>query len=600
MVVTEEHYSERQDDVILRTPHVDDGAQIWELVDRMDLDSNSPYAYLLVSRHLAPTSVVAEHQGKVVGFVSGYRPPRNPDVLFVWQVGVDSSMRGRSIAKKMILHILDRDTCEGVRWIESTVTPQNKPSQRLFRSIARTLDTEIAVSPYFTRDVFPDAEEHKEEELYRIGPIDRVQDRDEQRGIRSSTFKRHESVVRSYCRLFPAVFERGEGHLLIDENGREHIDFLAAAGAMSYGHNNEKLRDALVSYIQAGGVVNSLDLYSTAKRQFLERFSQVILEPRDLDYRVMFPGPTGSDAVEAAVKLARKVSGRRLVVSFTGAAHGVTVGALALSGDRAQRAGAGVSFESARAMPYSGYHGGAVDTLALFESYLNDPDSGIDLPAAVIVETVQADGGVNVASDQWMQKLEQLCRTHGMYLIVDDVHVGCGRTGPFFSFEHSGIRPDMVVLSKALSGFGTPFSVLLIDSEIDAFTPGEHGSSFRGHNLAMVTATAALDYWTDDALAKEIEEKGAFIRERLERLVANRPWLGAEVRGRGLILGLDLGLGGAAPQVAKACFERGLLVDVCGPNDRVLKISPPLTIDRDAIDSGVRIIEEAVAQAAGA
>lgn len=598
--MTEQHYSERQDDVILRTPNVDDGAQIWELVDRMDLDSNSPYAYLLVSRHLAPTSVVAEHQGKVTGFVSGYRPPRNPDVLFVWQVGVDSSMRGRGLAKKMILHILDRDTCEGVRWIESTVTPQNKPSQRLFRSIARTLDTEIAVSPYFTREVFPDAEEHKEEELYRIGPIDRVQDRDEQRGVRSSTFKRHESVVRSYCRMLPAVFERGEGHLLYDENGREYLDFLGAAGAMSYGHNNPLLRDALVDYIQRGGIASSLDLYSTAKRQLLERFSQVILEPRDLDYRVMFPGPTGSDAVEAAIKLARKVSGRRLVVSFTGGAHGATLGALALSGDRARRQGCGVPLESARAMPYSGYHGGAVDTLALFESYLTDPESGFDRPAAVVVETVQADGGVNVASDQWLQKLQQLCRAHGMYLIVDDAHVGCGRTGPFFSFEPSGIRPDMVVLSKALSGYGTPLSMLLIDSEIDAFTPGEHGGSFRGHNLAMVTASAALEYWKDDTLAAEVEEKGALIRERLDRLVANRPWLGAEVRGRGLIVGLDLGPGGAAPQVARACFERGLLADVCGPNDRVLKLTPPLTIDREAIDAGLRIIEESVALAAGA
>ncbi len=598
--MTEEYYSERQDDVILRTPTVDDGAQIWELVDRLDLDLNSPYAYLLVSRHLSPNSCVAEHQGKVVGFVSGYRPPRNPDVLFVWQVGVDPAMRGRGLAKKMILHVLDRDTCEGVRWIESTVTPQNKASQLLFRSIARTLDTEIAVSPYFTRELFPDDEEHKEEELYRIGPIDRVQDRDEQRGIRSSAFKRYESVVRSYCRMYPAVFERGEGHLLIDENGNEKIDFLAAAGAVHYGHNNPMLRDALVDYIQRGGVANSLDLYSTAKRDFLETFSEVILEPREYDYRVMFPGPSGSDAVEAAIKLARKVSGRRLVVSFTGAAHGSTLGALALSGNRIRRQGCGVPLESARAMPYSGYHGGAVDTLALFESYLTDPQSGFDVPAAVIVETIQADGGVNVASDQWLQKLQQLCRSHGIYLILDEVQVGCGRTGPFFSFEPAGIRPDMVVLSKSLSGYGSPMSVLLIDSELDAWTPGEHDSSFRGNNLAMVTAAASLDYWRDDKLATDVEEKGVLVRERLERLAGNRPWLGAEARGRGLIVGLDLGQGLSGPQVARACFDRGLLVDVCGPNDRVLKLTPPLTIPREALESGLRIIEEAVALAAGA
>src|SRR5690554_6246978 len=287
-------------------------------------------------------------------------------------------------------------------------------------------------------------------------------------------FERHESEVRSYCRSFPAVFETAKGAWITDENGKRYLDFFAGAGVLNYGHNPDRLKKALIDYVSADGITHALDMYTTAKRRFIERFQEVILAPRGMDYKLQFPGPTGTNAVESALKLARKVTGRERMVSFTNAFHGMTLGSLAVTGNGFKRAGAGVPLNNTLAVPFEGYLGDETDTLDYLARMLEDDGSGLDTPAAVIVETVQAEGGINVASIEWLRRLREVTREHGVLLIIDDIQVGCGRTGKFFSFEEAGIQPDMITLSKSLSGYGLPFALLLIQPEHDQWAPGEH------------------------------------------------------------------------------------------------------------------------------
>ncbi|MFP3915048.1 MAG: diaminobutyrate--2-oxoglutarate transaminase, partial [Actinomycetota bacterium] len=272
------------------------------------------------------------------------------------------------------------------------------------------------------------------------------------------TISRLESEVRSYCRQWPAVFERARGAVLVDEKGRQYLDFFAGAGALNYGHNHPLLRDRLVRYLTDDGIIHSLDVATRAKSHFLETLDALILAPRFLNYRVQFPGPTGTNAVESALKLARKVTGRSTIVSFTNGFHGMTLGALATTGARSKRAGAGLPLTGVARLPYDGYLGPEVDTLLLLERMLDDPSSGLDHPAAVLVETVQAEGGVNVASSAWLRGLEQLCRRHGILLVLDEIQTGCGRTGSFFSFEEAGLDPDIVCLSKGLTAGMLPLA----------------------------------------------------------------------------------------------------------------------------------------------
>ena len=403
-------------------------------------------------------------------------------------------------------------------------------------------------------------------------------------------FETLESEVRSYCRSFPAVFARSRGHEVFDEAGRRYLDFFSGAGALNYGHNEPRIRDALVAYLQDGGVLHALDMATVAKRAFLTRFAEVILRPRNLSFKVQFPGPTGTNAVEAALKLARKVTGRTSVIGFTNGYHGMTLGALAVTGNAKKRRGAGVPLPYAHTMPFDGYLGTGVDTLDYLDKALSDPSSGIDAPAAFIVETVQAEGGVNVASDAWLTRLAAIAKRHGTLLVIDDIQVGCGRTGPFFSFEPSGIHPDIVCLSKSISGCGLPLALVLMRPEIDAWSPGEHNGTFRGNNLAFVGATAALSYWEDDALSRAVAAKSALVRARLERIVARAPAIAHGVRGRGLILGMECAPG-VAEAISAAAFPRGLIVETAGATDQVLKILPPLVIPEAALEEGLDVIE---------
>jgi diaminobutyrate-2-oxoglutarate transaminase len=414
------------------------------------------------------------------------------------------------------------------------------------------------------------------------------------------TFERLESEVRSYCRQFPCVFTKATGSRLLAEDGREFVDFLAGAGVLNYGHSNLLLKQRLIEYLEEDAITHALDMATAAKRSFLDQFDEVILRPRGLEYKLQFPGPGGANAVEAALKLARKATGRRGVIAFTNGFHGMTLGALAVSGNRRARAAAHAGLHDATVMPFDGFLGPDVDTLDVLERYLASDHSGVDKPAAFIVETVQGEGGVNVARCEWLRGLERLAREHGAMLIVDDIQAGCGRCGSFFSFEAAGITPDLVCLSKALSGFGLPMALTLIRPDIDVWSPGEHNGTFRGHNLAFVTATAALDFWRSDHLMREVRVKQAIVVERLKEIALRHPGLRAEVRGRGLMIGLDLRVDGLATEVARRAFEAGLVIETSGPSDRVLKVLPPLTIPVEDLRFGLDVIDAAVDGAAPA
>lgn len=409
----------------------------------------------------------------------------------------------------------------------------------------------------------------------------------------ASIFETLESEVRSYCRDWPAVFTSASGSWIRDENGRDYLDFFAGAGALNYGHNNPVLKSALVDYIMSDGITHGLDMSTVAKREFLETFQRNILEPRGLDYKVQFPGPTGSNTVEAALKLARKVTGRSAVINFTNAFHGMTLGALSVTGNSMKRAGAGVPLVHTTPMPFDNYFDGVTEDFQWFSRVLDDSGSGINRPAAVIVETVQGEGGVNVARPEWLRALATLCSDRGILLIVDDVQMGCGRTGPFFSFEEAGIVPDIVTLSKSIGGYGMPMALTLFKRELDVWGPGEHNGTFRGNNPAFVTSKVALDhYWSDDALTKTTLKKGARISECFANLSDQFP---GEVshRGRGLVQGLVFEQPERAGKVCQLAFDEGLLAETSGPSDQVVKLLPALTITDDELKHGLSILAEA-------
>lgn len=411
-----------------------------------------------------------------------------------------------------------------------------------------------------------------------------------------SVFEDHESAVRSYSRSFPVVFERAKGDILFAEGGTEYLDFLCGAGTLNYGHNNTLLQRTLVDYILDDGITHSLDLATAAKRKFIETFTALVLRPRGLEYRLQFTGPTGTNAVEAALKLARQVTGRSNVVAFTHAFHGVSAGALAATANRKYRAAAGVSLDNVSFLPFDGYLGPEVDTFTMLERAIRDSGSGLDLPAAIILETVQGEGGINAASPQWLRAVQALCRSEGILLIVDDIQAGCGRTGAFFSFEESGITPDLVTLSKSISGYGLPMSLVLINPQLDIWQPGAHSGTFRGNNLAFACATAALEqYWSTPDLAADVERKGAAARTHLSQLAAEHPEVQFEVRGRGLMLGLaSVARPELAREISKAAFERGLIIETSGSLDEVLKLLPALTISDDLLQRGLDLISESV------
>lgn len=408
-------------------------------------------------------------------------------------------------------------------------------------------------------------------------------------------FEEIESEVRSYARSFPRVFHKAKGEFLYDEEGNEYLDFLAGAGTLNYGHNNPLLKTKLTEYLENDGITHGLDLHTKAKGEFLEAFNEKILKPRGLEYVMQFTGPTGTNAVEAALKLARNITGRENVIAFTNGFHGVSLGSLAATGNSHHRGAAGVSLNGTSRMPYDGYLGDGIDTTAYLDKVLSDSSSGIDKPAAAIVETVQGEGGINAASFVWLRNLAKVCKKHDVLLIIDDIQAGCGRTGTYFSFEEAGIYPDMVTLSKSLGGYGLPFAVVLFRPELDQWKPGEHNGTFRGNNFAFVTAKATIDhYWSDQAFSEQIKRKGEYISQRLQAIVDRYGEGNFTTRGRGMFQGINCVNGDLAEKITRKAFQQGLIIETSGADDHVVKFLCPLVISDANLAKGIDIVEQAI------
>lgn len=418
----------------------------------------------------------------------------------------------------------------------------------------------------------------------------------------TAVFEENESSVRSYCRKYPVVFSKAKGSYLYDVDGHKYLDFLAGCGALNYGHNNDEIKSAVVEYLMGDNVTHSMDMYTVAKLEFIETFKEKILAPRGLNgYRIMFPGPTGTNANEAALKLARKDKGRKNIVAFMGGFHGMTLGSLALTTDETSRNGAGVSLDNVTFIPFANGGKSKIDSIDYLEAIITDDHSGIEKPAAVFIETTQAEGGINVAPVEWLQRLDKLCHDNDILLIVDDVQVGCSRTGSFFSFERAGIKPDMITMSKSIGGYGFPMSLLLIKDEYDNWKPAEHNGTFRGNQLAFVAAKKGIEYNIEHNINDEVTRKGTIIADFIEKNILPLDSC-LSYRGIGLIWGIDFDLAqdkDISHKIADKCFEKGLIIERAGRRDAVLKLLPPLTISDEELMDGLNIILEATKEVMG-
>ena len=404
-------------------------------------------------------------------------------------------------------------------------------------------------------------------------------------------FEKTESQVRSYCRKYPVEFNRAKNAELYSVDGERYIDFLAVAGSMNYGHNNPEIKAKILEYLSEDNIINALDMYTAAKEEFLSTFEEKILKPRNLEYKVMCCGPTGTNANEAALKLARKNTGRMNVIAFSGAFHGMTLGSLAMTTDRTSREGASLPLTNVTFAPYDG----TLDSIAYLKWILEDDHSGIEKPAAIFLETIQAEGGINIASVEWLKEIRRICTENDILMVCDDIQVGVGRSGHFFSFERAGIEPDIVVLSKSISGFGMPMALLLIRPDLDIFRPAEHNGTFRGNQLSFVGGTAGINYFVEHHLDQEVQRKAAivekFMQEEILPLDSRLSY-----RGMGLMWGIDFGAVNPAfaVEAVHEAFDRHLICEVAGRKDGVLKLMPPLTIPDDVLNEGLSIVKKAV------
>ena len=415
--------------------------------------------------------------------------------------------------------------------------------------------------------------------------------------MNTSVFENYESEVRSYCRHFPTVFTKAKGASFYDEDGNKYIDFFCGAGAVNYGHNNPEIKQKLIDYLMSDGITHALDMYTVPKREFIETFEEKILKPRGLNYKIQFPGPTGTNANEAALKLARKVKGRRNIFALMGAFHGMTLGSLALTTDKSSRRGAGVDLNNVTFIP-APYMFPELDTIKYMETLIKDDHSGVEKPAALFIETVQAEGGVRVFDVEWLKAVRKFCDDYDILMVVDDVQIGCCRSGSFFSFERAGIVPDMVTMSKSIGGYGLPLAITLFKPELDVWTPGEHNGTFRGNQLAFVAAKAGLEFMLENDVPTMTKRKGAIVEKFIEEEILP---LDSRLKHRGIGLIQGIEFGAISPDVAEAviekCFAKGLVIEGAGRKNSVVKIMPPLVISEEELQTGLEIIRESVKEA---
>lgn len=411
---------------------------------------------------------------------------------------------------------------------------------------------------------------------------------------------RRESNARTYPRRLPIVIRSGRGVWVKDVNGREYLDCLAGAGALALGHNHPVVVDAIRRALDDETPLQTLDLATPLKDRFTDELFASLPTEFARDYKIQFCGPSGSDAIEAALKLVKTATGKRSVLAFHGAYHGMTQGSLSVSGDCGPRQPiSGLSAETHflpfpldRDCPFGiGGAAGAAMSARYIEHMLGDHKSGASSVAAMILEPVQGEGGVNPAPDDWLRAMRHLTRRNGIPLIYDEVQTGLGRTGRLFAFEHSGATPDILVLSKAIGG-GLPLAVVVYHRDLDTWAPGAHAGTFRGNQLAFATGAAAIRFVRDQGLAEHAERQGVRLREALEDIVASAG-VAATVRGRGLMVGVAIDArsdmhesgGEFARRVQRECLERGLIVELGGRSGSVIRFLPPLIVSETEVDA---------------
>ena len=405
-------------------------------------------------------------------------------------------------------------------------------------------------------------------------------------------FEEHESEIRAYCRAVPTVFCSSNNATMTDENGKEYVDFFAGAGVLNFGHNNPKMKEAIIEFISNNGVAHSLDMFTDVKRDFIDTFVNTILKPRNMNYKLQFTGPTGTNAVEAALKLARRTTGRENVVAFNRGFHGMTLGALACTANQAFRGAAGVSLNNVIRDTFND-----MEALSKLRQKFEDKGSGLMPPAAFLVEPVQAEGGVRVGTKEWLQGVQKLAKDIGALFILDDIQAGCGRTGSYFSFDDLDLDPDIIILAKGLGGFGTPIGMNLNKPEIDAnWNPGEHTGTFRGQGISFVAGKVGLEYFKDNALNESVQEKGKFIRTKLDALQVAHPTL--KVRQKGMMLAIEFESAAIAKEVTTGCFNNGLIIGACSTGE-IVKFIPPLTIEDATLAKGMDIFVHVTTEVLG-
>ncbi|MEU2132123.1 diaminobutyrate--2-oxoglutarate transaminase family protein [Streptomyces sp. NPDC018352] len=420
-----------------------------------------------------------------------------------------------------------------------------------------------------------------------------------------------ESAARTYARSLPIVPVRARGLTIEGADGRRYLDCLSGAGTLALGHNHPVVLEAIKKVIDSGAPLHVLDLATPVKDAFTtELFASLPRQFAD-NARIQFCGPAGTDAVEAAFKLVRGATGRSGLLAFTGAYHGMTAGALAASGGAEDVRVTRLPFPRNYRCPFGvGGERGAEIAARWTENLLDDPKGGTPAAAGMILEPVQGEGGVNPAPDSWMCRMREITEARSVPLIADEVQTGVGRTGAFWAVEHSGIVPDVMVLSKAIGG-SLPLAVIVYRSELDTWQPGAHAGTFRGNQLAMAAGTATLAFVRENGLAERAAILGARMLARLQALATDHPTIG-DVRGRGLMIGIELvdpdaAAPGDSPEpppapalaaaVQQECLRRGLIVELGGRHSTVVRLLPPLTLTDEQATAVVDRLADALAAA---
>ncbi|MEK4875466.1 aspartate aminotransferase family protein [Bacillus sp. FSL W8-0102] len=429
--------------------------------------------------------------------------------------------------------------------------------------------------------------------------------------------EKRESNARSYPRRLPLAIKRAEGIYITDMNGKQYIDCLAGAGTLALGHNHEVIREAIEKVLQAYVPLHTLDLTTPIKEAFIDELFASLPSSFAEKSKIHFCGPTGADAVEAALKLVKTATGNRTILSFQGGYHGSTHGTLSISGTKNPKKKIHALVPDTHFLPYPyayrcpfgiGAEGHRISSTYI-EHLLDDPESGIVSPAGIIVEVVQGEGGSIPAPIEWLRELRRITKERNIPLIIDEVQTGIGRTGKMFAFEHAGIEPDVLVLSKAIGG-SLPLSVVLYDRSLDQWEPGAHIGTFRGNQMAMATGKATIQFVKEHHLPEHAHELGQYAMGQLKQMQKQVSSIG-DVRGRGLMIGIEIidptkqpnaiGSYPANPELAKKiqqeCFNRGLILEVGGRFSSVIRLLPPLIISKEQIGDVLQRFYEAVINA---